>query len=232
MIKAWVATHTGLPSFHTDEKVTRGKVVLHPGGSEVLFSDPLAVPGIATIYRVGSQDVSLTRRSPGRAYALVSRLDGRAIAGLRYLDTGDPGGATAEVSRFPSGATRWPATTPLRTGKGRFLSEDPDSYGDIWALLTARAPLIVAADATIPGLPGVRTITVDSVTSSIFSPDGWRLWDVAWTEYRPSPDEHLTAPVVTWGDWELWSASRPAVERGWRNWSEIQLAQKIAGMPS
>lgn len=225
-ITAWVAASTGLPSICSSGavRVTCGNRVLADGSAPVLLSDALAEPGAPTTYKVGDASYTLTRRADGARYAILTRLNGRGIPGVWYLDTGDPQKWTSDRVVYPSGGVRWGDNTPLRTGAGRFIAWDPTQIPTMWDLLQAKEPLVVAASAQVPGASPIRVIAVDDVGPQRIAPWGATQWDVSWTEL-PLSRYSGAAPVTVWGEWD-------AYDHSWQARTVLELARLIAGMPS
>lgn len=225
-IKAWVATHTGLPSICSDVpvRVTCGDRVLADGTTPVLLSDALAEPGVPTTYTAGGQTMTLTRKADGPQYALLTHLSGRGVHGLWYRDLGDPESWDSNVVRYPGGGARWSEHTPMRTGSGRFILWDPTQINQVWDLLRLKAPLVVGAAAPVSGASPLRVVTVDRVGRSRLTPDGATIWDVTWVEH-PKVRVLSAAPVVTWGEYQ-------ALGEGWQTYSMLDLCRVVAGMPS
>lgn len=218
----WVATHTGLPSLRVDGPTTvhagdRTLAVLPTG--QHLLSDALAVPGAPTVYRAGSDSVTLERTAEVDPSAVVTDAAGRAMAGLRHFDNSVPVDWRSSVTRFNSRVARWSIQDPPATGVSVVLLTDHELEPEAWRLLKRHGQLIIAQPTPTPGVP-MRIVTVDGVRRELFSPDGWIRFEISWTELLGVAG---AAPVVTWGEWA-------ALGHGWQALSALQVAQAVAGM--
>lgn len=200
VVKAWVATHTGLPSIYSDTavKVTVGDRVLADGSGPVLLSDALASPGVPTEYRVGSASYTLTRALGQADEGLITDASGRGVPGLTHVWDGDPVDWKSSVSRFGTRSARWSIEDPAVTGSSMFVLHDPALEDEMWRVVKRHGVVIIAPSQPTPGVP-LRCVTVDSVGRKRLTPDGLLEFTVAWTESQISSG---AAPVVTWGEWQ------------------------------
>ena len=238
---AWIATHTGLPSFRL--ATTAGTVralsasdgsrswsILVTGtGADVLLSDPMAQPGVPVTYSWGSSSWVLTRPVASSQWwrAMISRLDGRTVPSLAWEGGSDKRSWSSPVKRFSSGVIRWALDDPAVTGEGELVLLDPSQGDLVWSIVRAHEPLVIMPGAPTESLP-VRVLTVDSVSSERISGDGIVRFTVAWTEVPWSAAALRSfsgAPVVTWGEWK-------SLDGGWESRTYSELCSLVAGMPS
>jgi hypothetical protein len=227
MVKAWIAAHTGLPSFYTDApvRVMCGDRVIARGSAQALVSDPLAEPGVPTTYQVGDESVTLTRPLGTPGTAILTDDTGRGVSGLIYVDTGDQENYSPEVTQFNPFVTRWSTTDPAYTGSGTFTLKDPSKRGQVEALLRRHRVLIVGPAAPSPGM-GLRRVIVTQVQRTRYAGGARVRFEVSWSEARLSDREACGVPVVTWGEY---AAASDGVFTGE---SYLQICQRIAGMPA
>ena len=165
-VTSWVARHTGLPSFHvTDgETVTAADGrVLTWGLREDVVSDALAQLAAPATYMAGASTVTLTRAGHEWWQAVLTTSTGRVVPGLVWEKDNDPSAFDPGVSVFSPTSHRWPLTVPARTGSSTFIFLDPQREPDVWALLTHRAPLVLAPGQPSAALP-IHAIVVTSVS--------------------------------------------------------------------
>lgn len=236
-VTAWVAEHTGLPSFHVtaDERIVVGDRVLRAPGGPVLLSDALAHPGTATVYSVGGVEISLTRRDDG--HALLDITSRRRVP-LVWLgddsDAWDPRLSMFQPSGRRSPLPRWSlrAATPSGTLAARTMGE---ATHVLRGLLTGdrRTPLIALHSPRACQIPGcdidpVRVVLVGA-SSSIRQGRvdvATRSWSIPYQGIDPTEGRYTGAtPVVTWGEYASLGA-------GWQAKSALDLAHEIGGMPS
>lgn len=234
VVKAWVTTHTGLPSVYSDSDVdvrTSDGRILHLSGqgAPVLVSDALASPGIETTYLVGGQQHALTRpaHSDPRV-GLVTTTAGRSIPGALLVNNLDPTQWSSDVAYYPTGVARWPMIEPATTGESVLLLLDPALEKQMTDNLRSRSELIIGPASPTQGVP-LRRVVVDSVRRSRLRL-GRLQFDVSWTEAKKPLARNGwsgAAPVVTWGEAEAYRRSAGSVG----DLSFVRLAELIAGMP-
>ena len=256
-LKGWVASHTGLPSFHavgTGDLLAehealgwvRPRLVARVSG-EALVSDPGAGEGTPTEYRFASDSVVLTRRGIAGSdggHQWVTSADGQLLAGVKLV--GD------DPREYDTGATIF--TSALGRQIPRFSLGQKPPTGTLTVLSTLaatevlremtvlRSPLWVLHNASaceIPGcdIEGARLIVPQRMRESRTGrvDRATREWSI---DYSRVPDALAGSdvappsgvPVVTWGDWEAWA--KTGSPKGWQNWSALQVAEKVAGMPT
>lgn len=240
-MKAWVAAHTGLPSFYVsaDERIEApdGRVLRAPGsGAPILLSDALATPGTPTTYRVGASTVELTRADSGH---MLTDTSGRSEVPVQWIgedeDSMDPRASLVEVSGRRSPIVRYalrPASVEgtlavrTRTGATRTLR----------GLVGARGPLVAihspsACEIPDCDIPPVRVVTVTRAESQRVGrvDAAVREWDLTYREVSIEDSSSSgTAPLITWADWVAYRARTGDLA----DHSYLELARLIAGMPS
>lgn len=242
-VKAWTATHTGLPCIYSDlparVATTDGRVLSDGTGTgPILLSDALAVPGKPTAYTVGAQTVRTTRRDDGH---MLTSLSGRQRVQVTWLgdddDEIDPRVAFMDVDSRRSPVTRHSlrASSPrgtlnVQTGSAgtRELRELVEVRGPIVAVHSPRACEIPDCD-----IEPVRVIVVSSVSSSRSGrvDSAHRIWKLTYRELDAREQGKVgfgAAPIVTWGEWVAYQ-SRTG-DRA--DHSLLELASLIGGMPS
>lgn len=240
MIKAWIHKETGLPCFYLDGPdaglaVSDGdRVILpaEPGRAAVAVCDPLAPPGVATTYTVGTRRFTLTRRGVG--YAITS-LDSRARAVVSFI--GDDAReyetrATAtDISARRTPVIRWAGVAAAYTGRLELLAYAEES-ARLERILEARQPVIAihshdACDLKDCDVPAVRVLAITHATSQRTGRRDRvrRQWTLDYKQIDLDEARALvgTIPVVTWGAWD--AASK------WRARSYVELLREFAGMP-
>ena len=223
VVKAWTATHSGLPSIYSDApvRVTCGDRVLADGSSPVLLSDALAAPGVPTTYTIGGTLRTLTR-APGPAWGgLLTTATGRGVPGLIMANNEDSTEWKSTISRFSSRSRRWSLEENPVTGAAVMVLTDPTVESHVWEVVRSRSVLVLGPAAPTAGVP-MRCVTVDSVGRKRIGADGTLSFEIQWTEASPSSG---AAPVVTWGEWQEY-------DHGWKNRTVLDLARLIAGMPA
>lgn len=222
-VRAWVASHTGLPSIYSSSavRVSCGDRVLADGSGPVLVSDALAEPGVETVYTVGSATYGLTRAVGSASGGLVTDASGRGVPGLVAVDNGDPVSWKSSITRFSPRSWRWSAVDDPASGTSQVTLVDPSREADMWDVLQRHSVLVVGPARPTPGVP-VRCVTVDSVSRKRLGVEGLLSFEVSWTEAVGASG---AAPVVTWGEWR-------GYDGGWRSRTSAELAHLIAGMPS
>ena len=256
----WVTSHTGLPALYavgngvlTAEHyvfgATRSRFITSVSGS-ALVADPGAAVGYETTYKFGADSVVLMRAAaPSEVDAThqwVTDFDGDLFADVqltgddeRHYDTGGEVFTSAlgrQVPRYSLGVTPPTGTLEfLTTGAG---TETLRSF------VAERRPLWVVHNhyaCKIPGcdIEGSRLIVPSSMREvrSARTDVAQRAWTVEYSRVPDSLADQYSGvregvPVVTWGQWEKWGTRQPAASRGWRDWSALQVAQRVAGMPS
>lgn len=240
-MKAWVATHTGLPSFFVpgDERIETegGRVLRVPGrGDPVMLSDALAAPGVPTVYRVGSSQVALRRADSGH---LLTDTAGRQTLSVQWVgndeDSMDPRASPIEVSGRRSPIVRY-SLRPASIEGTLMVRTRADATVMLRELVGARGPIVAvhspgACEIPDCDIPPVRVVTVTRAESQRLGrvDAAVREWDLA---YREMPADELassgSAPVVTWGEWQAYREG--SGDRA--DYSYVELASLIAGMPS
>lgn len=239
-IKAWIHKETGLPCFFLDGAdsalaVSDGTRVILPaeaGRAAVSVCDPLAPPGVATTYTVGTQRFTLTRR--GEGYAITS-LDSRQRAVVSYI--GDDAReyetrATAtDINARRTPVIRWAGVAAAYSGKLELLAyaEESDRLEHI---LEARQPVIAvhshdSCDLQDCDIPAVRVLAITHATSQRTGRRDRvrRQWALDYRQIDMDEARALVGniPVVTWGAWDARSK--------WRGRSYVDLLREYAGMP-
>jgi hypothetical protein len=213
-IVGWVASHTGLPSIYSSDpvRVACGGRVLADGSGPVLLSDALAAPGVPTVYQVGSETVTLTRRDDGH---MLTDARGRGRVSLAWLgddsDEWDPRIAMFDPSGVRSPVSRWSLrpSTPTGTLQARTLAGQTQAMRDLVGA-DHRGPVIAVhspGECQIPDcdIPLVRLVVISSAQSQRSGriDVAARTWSLPYRGVDPSESRLSGAcPVVTWGEWE------------------------------
>lgn len=239
-IKAWIHRETGLPCFYLDGAdaalaVSDGNRVILPaeaGRAAVSVCDPLAPPGVATTYTVGTQRFTLTRR--GEGYAITS-LDSRARAVVSYI--GDDAReyetrvTATDISARRTPVIRWAGVAAAYTGKLELLAYAEES-ARLERILEARQPVIAvhshdACDLPDCDIPAVRVLAITHATSQRTGRRDRvrRQWTLDYRQIDLDEARALvgTIPVVTWGAWDARSK--------WQGRKYVDLLREFAGMP-
>lgn len=240
MIKAWIHKETGLPCFYLDGPdaglaVSDGARVILPaeaGRPAVSVCDPLAPPGVATTYTVGTRRFTLTRR--GEGYAITS-LDSRTRAVVSYIGDDareyDTRATATDINARRTPVIRWAGVAAAYTGKLELLAYAEES-ARLERLLEDRQPVIAihshdACDLTDCDIPAVRVLAVTHATSQRTGRRDRvrRQWTLDYKQIDLDEARALvgTVPVVTWGAW--------AAASKWRGRSYVELLREFAGMP-
>lgn len=253
MLIGWVATHTGLPAFYA---TGNGQIVadfpvprlIARVEGEVLVADVGAPAGTAVTYRFGSDTVTLTRVTrPGEtaSHQFLTDSSGSTVAGVRLLGD-DPREYDTKAQIFTSALgrqiPRYPLGGPPPTGSIEVASTGAGTQV-LRDFTRAKAPLWVIHDAAYCQLPGcdiegARLVVPHRIREvrSRRRDVAERVWEIT---YSRVPDELAgvagtimsAGPVVTWGQWADWGSGHPA-EVGWRAWSALEVARRVAGMPA
>lgn len=232
---AWVAAHTGLPSFYytTPTRVVApdGRVLADGTKAPVMVSDALAEPGQDSTYTVGSSTVTLRRTDAGHAIADKHGRNWIQVAWLGTDETnGDPRVSLLEVSQRRTPLTRWKLKPSTLAGRS-ILRADGAKTAALNGLLSSRGPIILLyspSGCDIPGcdIPPVRLVVVRAFSSQR-SPridKAARIWTIDWQEYASS-EASGAAPILTWQDYiEHLSPT-------WHPNTTVNLLRQIAGMP-
>lgn len=252
----WVATHTGLPSLYATGTgrltavtgVGRERLITNVSGA-ALVSDAGAAPGVETRYSFGGATLSLQRVGDADGSLpdptdWITTADGTVVANIQVLGDDERAHETdaevftsalgRQIPRYRLGQSPATGTVEVATvGEGTLLLRE---------LVAARQPLWLLHNAVACQLRGCdvegarlivpqRLVEVRSARRDVAQ----RNWEIFYTRV---PDDLVGArvertdgvPVVTWGQWEAWGeTNRPS---GWQNWSEVQVAQRVAGMPA
>ena len=239
-IKAWIHRETGLPCFYLDGAdsalaVSDGTRVILPaeaGRAAVSVCDPLAPPGVATTYTVGTQRFTLTRR--GEGYAITS-LDSRQRAVVSYI--GDDAReyetrATAtDINARRTPVIRWAGVAAAYNGKLELLAYAEES-ARLERIIEARQPVIAvhshdSYDLQDCDIPAVRVLAITHATSQRTGRRDRvrRQWALDYRQIDMDEARALVGniPVVTWGAWDARSK--------WRGRSYVDLLREYAGMP-
>ena len=240
MIKAWIHKETGLPCFYLDgpdagAAVYDGDRLVNPavaGGPASAFCDPLAPPGAATTYTVGTRRFTLTRR--GEGYAITS-LDSRARAVVSYIGDDareyDTRVTATDINARRTPVIRWAGVAAAYTGKLEVLAYAEES-ARLERILEARAPVIAvhshdSCDLQDCDIPAVRVLAVTHATSQRTGRRDRvrRQWTLDYRQIDMDEARALVGniPVVTWGAWD--SRSK------WQGRSYVDLLREFAGMP-
>ena len=234
IVKAWVATQSGLPSFHLTGPGTLSqgdrKIASLVSGQTLLLSDAFASADTPLVYKYGSASRTLKRVPPKVVYddgmGFVTDLQGRSVADIYMIDNGLPVKWSSGASIFASGAVRFPLLEPQETGTSEFLVE-PESVEAFWLKVKKKEPVIIGSYVGLPNVP-VRVVVLGSVSRERIGSDGSHIFKLSWVD----ASRRLSAKpagVVTWEEWQLWGETNSP--SGWQNWSEIEVAQRVAGMP-
>lgn len=239
-VKAWIHKETGLPCFYLDGpdaalSVSDGPRVILPaetGRAAVSVCDPLAPPGVATTYTVGTQRFTLTRRGVG--YAITS-LDSRQRAVVSYIGDDareyDTRATATDINARRTPVIRWAGVAAAYTGRLELLAYSEES-ASLGRLLEARQPIIAvhshdACDLNDCDVPAVRVLAITHATSQRTGRRDRvrRQWTLDYRQIDMDEARALvgTIPVVTWGAWD-------AVSK-WRGRSYVELLREFAGMP-
>lgn len=240
MIKAWIHKETGLPCFYMDGPdagvaVYDGDRLVNPavaGGPAAAFCDPLAPPGVATTYTVGTRQVTLTRR--GEGYAITS-LGSRARAVVSYIGDDareyDPRATATDINARRAPVIRWAGVAAAYTGKLEILAYAEES-ARLERILEAREPVIAvhshdSCDMQDCDIPAVRVLAVTHATSQRTGRRDRvrRQWILDYRQIDMDEARALVGniPVVTWGAWDARSK--------WQGRSYVDLLREFAGMP-
>lgn len=239
-IKAWIHKETGLPCFYLDGpdaalSVNDGPRVILPaeaGRAALSVCDPLAPPGVATTYTVGTRRFTLTRRGEGYA---VSSLDSRQRAIVSYIGDDareyDTRATATDINARRTPVIRWSGVAAAYTGRLELLAYAEDSER-LARIIEARQPVIAvhshdACDLADCDIPAVRVLAVTHATSQRTGRRDRvrRQWTLDYKQINTDEARALvgTIPVVTWGAWD--AASK------WRGRSYVDLLREFAGMP-
>lgn len=248
----WVTTHTGLPALYavgsgrltaSDSLSPFPRLIANVVGS-VLVSDPGAYVGVDVTYAFGADSVVLRRPGvAGDAHQWVTSADGLVVADVyligddeRHYDTG----ARVFTSALGRQVPRYSLGQQPPTGTLEFLTTGAGT-STLRGFVAVRSPLWVVhneAACQIPGcdVEGARLVVPHSMREvrSARTDVAQRVWSV---EYSRVPDSladlgaasPVGGPVVTWGQWEAWA--KKYSPKGWQDWSEIRVAQRVTGMP-
>jgi hypothetical protein len=200
VMKAWVASHTGLPSIYSDAPVrveTVGGRVLADGSGPVLLSDALAEPGVPTTYTIGGTLRTLTRATGPAWGGLLTTATGRGVPGLIMVNNEDSTEWKSTISRFSARSHRWSLEDNPLTGTALMVLTDPAQEPEMWDVVRRRSVLVIGPAAQTVGVP-MRCVTVDSVGRKRVGADGTLSFEIQWTEALGVSG---AAPVVTWGEW-------------------------------
>ena len=249
----WVTTHTGLPAVYA---VGSGQLlavdVLNPGprlianvSGSVLVADPGASTGVDTTYTLGAESVVLRRPGvAGDAHQWVTDSQGSVVADVMLLGDDEreyETGAEIFTSALGRQIPRYPLGQAPATGVLEFSTTGAGTE-TLRQFVAVRAPLWVVhneAACQIPGcdIEGSRLVVphrLREVRSGRVD-RAQRIWSV---DYSRVPDglasgtaQPQGSTVVTWGQWAECGTRQPAGSRGWRDWSALQVAQRVAGMP-
>lgn len=240
MIKAWIHKETGLPCFYLDgpdagASVYDGDRLVTPadaGGPASAFCDPLAPPGVATTYTVGTRRVTLTRR--GEGYAITS-LDSRARAVVSYIGDDareyDTRATATDINARRAPVIRWAGVAAAYTGKLELLAYAEES-ARLEHILEAREPVIAvhshdACDLPDCDIPAVRVLAVTHATSQRTGRRDRvrRQWTLDYRQIDMDEARTLVGniPVATWGAWDARSK--------WQGRSYADILREFAGMP-
>lgn len=239
-IKAWIHKETGLPCFYLDGAdaalaVSDGTRVILPaeaGRAAVSVCDPLAPPGVATTYTVGTRKFTLTRR--GEGYAVTS-LDSRQRATVSYIGDDareyDTRATATDINARRTPVIRWAGVAAVYTGRLELLAYAEES-ARLEHILEARQPVIAvhshdSCDLQDCDIPAVRVLAITHATSQRTGRRDRvrRQWTLDYKQIDMDEARALvgTIPVVTWGTWD--AASK------WRGRSYVDLLREYAGMP-
>ena len=227
----WIASHTGLPSLYitTLGAVYAGdRLLVNPSQLPALVSDPLAPPGIPTVYRQGEHHVTLVR--PDTGFHMVTDRDGRTAVRIALLgDDATDQGTGASFFEPDTGHGDVPQWGRVPSARGTLSCRTSgEDTARLLGLIRARTPLVSLHSARacqVPGcdIPSVRGFIAGSAR---YARDGVvtqarRVWEIPWTGHVLAG---RSAPVVTWGEYEAYSD-------GWSDESYEELCRRIAGMP-
>lgn len=227
--KAWVASHTGLPSFYLTgaaQLVADGGRIVADTDTQTLVSDPLAPVGQPVTYQQGASIVTLTRTAPaGTVNALITDPLGRGPR-VGWVNNGDPTSTRLDKTIYGNGLTRYALNPAQVEGSAQILLPDLGTQKRLEELLCAHSSLILVNLERGVNVPPIRGIEVLDWSRRTY---GSRrlLYDVKYVETR---EPRITGgPVVTWGEWSKWGeANSPS---GWQEWSALEVASHVAGMP-
>ena len=239
-VKAWIHKETGVPCFYLDgpdagAAVYDGDRLINPaetGRAAVSVCDPLAPPGVATTYTVGTQRFTLTRR--GEGYAVTS-LDSRTRAVVSYIGDDareyDTRATATDINARRTPVIRWAGVAAAYTGRLELLAYAEES-ARLESIIEARQPVIAvhshdACDMQDCDVPAVRVLIITHATSQRTGRRDRvrRQWTLDYKQVDMDEARALvgTIPVVTWGVWD--AASK------WRGRSYVELLREFAGMP-
>ena len=207
-IKAWNATNTtavGLQvTLDRPATLTQGKrlVAVLPAGSHYLL-DALAPFDTPLRYRVDEATI-MTRRQPpwGKTQGdiLISDIDGRGVW-ARHRDKGDPVKVETGVKRYTpiSGdlnILRYPNMVPPREGTVELYAPTSETADQLLEVLTTQGRVVMATAKTVPGVPSVRVVAVESAETTRITPWGGRYVTVRYetAEGALAPGETAGAP--------------------------------------
>ena len=231
---AWIATHTGLPSFYVPKSSNSVTLTANGGilarvsaGEELMASYPLAPLGTPVVYSDGTDGVTLTR--PDDGHMLLTDKSSRHVARVGIVGD-DEVSLASGVSVFDSGlgAVSWTASRQRVTGTLDYITTGDDTLalGYLSQVKDSLIALHSPRACKVPGcdIPLVLTLVVrGNVKANRTSRKDVqsREWSIPW---RETPSASALVPVVTWGEYEAHSD-------GWTNESYFQLCKRIGGMP-
>lgn len=174
-MKAWVAEHTGMPSFETPAGkwvLKRDGVIIATGTGVVYFSDVFAPFGRGIEYAVNNETVTLTRIDPG--HNMICDAQGRGVARVRVMSDEEsfaPGGEVYSPRNGDSPIVRFNSSFAPRKGAISFTTSGATSM-DLARFFTVPRELLLlhSAKACVHGvdcpIPSVRRVVVDGEVSA------------------------------------------------------------------
>lgn len=227
MLKSWIATHTGLPSFYSTNDIdieTENGRILHRASSTnpTIVSDALAVPGEVTVYLVDGQRVELVRpNASDKRGAVVMSSTGLSASGALLVNNSDETEWKSDVVVSEVGYARWSLRKKPISGKSRVLALNEKAALEVAGVLESAGPVFIGPGVKTENVP-LRCVIVDSVSRSR-GRLGRVVFDVSWTESLLSASGAV--PVLRWEDWGH-------LGTGWQETTYLELLSEIAGMPA
>lgn len=227
MLKTWIATHTGLPSFYSTNDIdieTENGRILHRAttSNPTIVSDALAAPGEVTVYLVGGQRVELVRpNASDKRRTVVMNANGLSASGALLVDNSDETEWKSDVVISEVGYARWSLRKKPISGKSRILALNEKAALEVVGVLESAGPVFIGPAVKTENVP-LRCVIVNSVSRSR-GRLGRVVFDVSWTENLLSASGAV--PVLRWEDWER-------LGTGWQEKTYLELLSEIAGMPA
>lgn len=245
ILRGWISTQTGLPSLYTAgfsgviraSDSTGTRLIDQVNATASIVSDSGAPAGETIIYSAvgaGIADVQLVR-SANNSHLLTDRKGRGAVRILQLgndeLDHDPQVRLNDNGSGFPSARYALNPQSPKGSLECFTVAQDTRA---LRALIKRREPLWLIHNRSFCqikdcDITGTRLIQPTSFRESrtARTDQAERAWKISYRVMNAAAMPH-GAPVVTWGEWQAWGADNSP--KGWQNWSEILVAQKVAGL--